>query len=197
MGRKVKVSEQVAPDGKKLNHQEDGLRLAMQVNLELESVANCGVEEARRILRNDPNHVPALETLAKTQWKSTQLDELLVTLKKLIALNPYEPGYHSLLAGAYQSLGMCGEAVKSYLRAVDLGQPESTEMQALIEELKAWQGSLVADLLRDDPVFRVAYQQNPMRACTDRGFDFAVVSESTEHMIQDRQSRAQAFARPS
>jgi hypothetical protein len=121
----------------------------------------------------------------------------LLTLRKLIELNPYEPGYHSLQAGAYQSLGLCGEAVKSYLRAVDLGLPKSAEMDAMIEELRSWQGGLVAELLATDPVFKASYQQDAAKACTQRGFDFAIPPETTEHMIRERESRAVVFARPS
>ncbi len=159
--------------------------------------ANAAIEIAKQTLKSDPSHVGALEILAKAQWQASQCDELLLTLKKLIELNPYEPGYHSLLAGAYQSLGLCGEAVKAYLRAVDLGFPKSAEMDAMIEELREWQGALVAGLLATDPVFKVAYQQDPARACTDRGFDFAIPPETTEHLIQERESRAVVYARPS
>ncbi|MBC8066451.1 MAG: hypothetical protein H7Y17_16590 [Chlorobia bacterium] len=167
---------------------------------EMELVAgNPGnaIEFAKQTLKEDPSHVGALEILAKGQWQASQCDELLLTLRKLIELNPYEPGYHSLQAGAYQSLGLCGEAVKSYLRAVDLGYPKSAEMDAMIEELRSWQGSLVAELLSMDHVFKAAYTQDPAKACADRGFDFAIPPETTEHMIRERESRAVVFARPS
>ncbi len=165
---------------------------------EMELVAgNVGsaIDFARQTLKDDPSHVGALEILAKAQWQAGQCDALLLTLKKLIELNPYEPGYHSLQAGAYQSLGLCGEAVKSYLRAVDLGFPKSAEMDAMIEDLRAWQGKLVAELLETDPVFKAAYQQDPAQACADRGFDFAIPPETTEHLIQERTTRATVFAR--
>lgn len=168
----------------------------MHAEMELVS-GNVGnaIEFARQTLKDDPSHVGALEVLAKAQWQAGQCDELLLTLKRLIELNPYEPGYHSLLAGAYQSLGLCGEAVKSYLRAVDLGFPKSAEMDSMIEDLRAWQGKLVIELLATDPVFKAAYSQDPAQACADRGFDFAIPPETTEHLIQERTTRATVFAR--
>src|SRR5688572_26725029 len=66
---------------------------------EMEMVAgNVGsaIEFAKQTLKSDPGHVGALEILAKAQWQASQCDELLLTLRKLIELNPYEPGYHSL-----------------------------------------------------------------------------------------------------
>jgi hypothetical protein len=176
----------------------DGRKNMMYAEMELVA-GNVGsaIEFAKQTLKSDPGHVGALEILAKAQWQASQCDELLLTLRKLIELNPYEPGYHSLQAGAYQSLGLCGEAVKSYLRAVDLGVPKSAEMDAMIEDLRSWQGSLVAELLVTDKVFKAAYLQDPAKACADRGFDFAIPPETTEHLIRERESRAVVFARPS
>jgi hypothetical protein len=155
------------------------------------------MRHARAVLSVDGDHVGALETLAKAQWQTSSCDELLITLGRLIELNPYEPGYQVLLAGAFQSLGLCGEAVKAYLRAIDLGVPKSEEMDAMIEELRAWQSSLVAQMMATDVVFRAAYDQDPVKACADRGFDFAISAEHSDVLIQERQSRAQVSIRRS
>jgi len=170
----------------------------MRAELELvQGNAKEAIALARKTLRNDPTHVGTLELLAKAQWQASQCDELLLTLRQLIELNPYEPGYHSLQAAAYQSLGLCGAAVQSYMRAVDLGMPKSSEMDVMLDELRAWQGGLVAELLRTDPVFKASYQQDPAKTCAKYGFDFAVPPETTEHVIRERESRATVFARPS
>ena len=155
------------------------------------------ITHARVVLASDATHVGALEVLAKAQWQTNHFDELLRTLTKLVELNPYEPGYHSLQACTYQCLGMCGEAVKSHMRAVDLGHPRSEQMEAMVEELRAWQATLVQQLLETDPVFRAAYQQDTAKACADRGFDFAEPPETTEHVIRERESRAVVYARHS
>lgn len=159
--------------------------------------AQSAIKFAKQALKADPSNVGALELLAKAQWQASQCDELLLTLRKLIELNPYEPGYHSLQAAAYQSLGLCGAAVQSYMRAVDLGMPKSAEMDAMIEDLRSWQGGLVAEMLRTDPVFKASYLQDRAKACADYGFDFAIPPETTEHLIRERESRAAVFARPS
>ena len=198
MGRNAHRSGAKLSRIENVGRQSGGRKTKMQAETDLGTGQGASaVARARQVLRKDPEHVPALETLAKAQWQSADLDDLLATLRKLIALNPYEPGYHSLLAAAYHSKGLCGEAVKAYLRAVELGLPESSEMDALIQELRAWQGSLVMELIQSDRIFRAAYEQDPVKACAERGFDFAVVSETTEEIIQERATRAGLFARPS
>lgn len=182
----------------KERHPDDGGTTMMFAEREL---ATGNLEKAivfaRQILDSDATHVGALEVLAKAQWQSSRFDELLRTLAKLVELNPYEPGYHSLQACAYQCLGMCGEAVKSHTRAVDLGYPNTEAMDAMVEDLRSWQASLVAQLLESDAVFRAAYQQDPVKACAERGFDFAIEPETTEHVIRERETRAVVFARHS
>jgi hypothetical protein len=197
MGSRAQKSERVVRTRRK-TVRRNGQETTMYAAREL-ITGNTGnaIELAKQTLKVDPSHVGALEILAKAQWQASQCDELLLTLRKLIELNPYEPGYHSLQAGAYQSMGLCGEAVKSYLRAVDLGMPKSAEMDAMIEELRSWQAALVAQLLQSDPVFKAAYLQDRAAACASRGFDFAIPPETTEHLIQERESRAVVFARPS
>ena len=87
----------------------DGRKLMMLAEMELASGNPAGaMRHARSVLSMDCDHVGALETLAKAQWQTSTCDELLITLSRLIELNPYEPGYQVLLAGAYQSLGLCG-----------------------------------------------------------------------------------------
>lgn len=157
----------------------------------------AAMHHAKQALRSNSEHVGALEVLAKAQWQMSRCDELLLTLSRLIELNPYEPGYHVLLAGAYQSLGLCGEAVRAYLRAVDLGVPRTEEMDAMIQDLRNWQASLVQDLMQSDPVFKAAYDQDPAKACLAKGFDFAVPTEQSEMLIQERQSRAVVSIRKS
>jgi hypothetical protein len=197
MGRKLNRRSGLPVATVHVQHDEG----ATNMNLAERSLAAGNLDRAmvhaRAVLDSDASHVGALEVLAKAQWQSNLFDELLLTLAKLVELNPYEPGYHSLQACALQCLGLCGEAVKSHMRAVDLGFPKSEQMDEMVEELKSWQASLVRQLLESDPVFRAAYQQDPAKACSDRGFDFAVAPETTEHIIRERESRAVVFARHS
>jgi hypothetical protein len=198
MGRKLDRVDRREVDRRIREMPMDGHRLTMCAERELaKGNVNGAMSFAKDALRGDPRHVGALEVLAKAQWQTSLCDDLIHTLYRLIELNPYEPGYHSLLAGAFQSLGRCGDAVKAYIRAVDLGLPRSEEMDATLEDLKIWQGSLVTELLLVDEVFKAAFNQDPAKACADRGFDFAVEPETTEMAIVERELRSSIFARPS
>ena len=128
----------------------------------------AALASARQVLRRDREQVGALEVLAKAQWQLGRYPDLLVTLATLIRLNPYEPGYFALRGAVYQSLGRVGDAVREFARA---GEAVETS-GASVEELREWQGAVIAQLLNDDPVFRTHYAQDPEEACRLRGFEF-------------------------
>jgi hypothetical protein len=150
-----------------------------------------------RVLAVDGTHVGALELLAKALWQACRFGDLLLTLRRLIELNPYEPGYHALQAGAFQSLGRAGEAVKAYSRATQLGDCRKSELRETIEDLQRWQGSLVAQLLKEDPVFKAQYDQDPAEACRKRGFAFVAEERPGEGLLLERDAQGGLFTRPS
>ncbi|HVT11382.1 MAG TPA: hypothetical protein VHE55_03880 [Fimbriimonadaceae bacterium] len=155
--------------------------------------AQAAIDCSKAILREDRAQVGALEVLAKALWQLSKYDDLLVALSTLIRLNPYEPGYHSLRGAVYQALGRPGEAIKCFARA-----GEGSEMaSASIEELRDWQGSLIADMLREDVVFRAHYAQDPEEACRARGFEFLPNYRGGESWLAKPQAQLAAYTRPS
>jgi tetratricopeptide (TPR) repeat protein len=148
---------------------------------------------ARTLLKSDAAQVGALEVLAKALWQLSRHDELLATLATLVRLNPYEPGYHSLRGAVHQAQGRTGEAIKCFARATD----HSETARASIEELRDWQGTLIADLLRDDLVFRTHYAQDAEGACRARGFEFLPDYRIGESWLAKPKAQAAAFTRPS
>ena len=147
---------------------------------------------AEEFLQTDPKHLSALEMLAKSLWQLGHMERVVETTRKLIILNPYEPGYHVLQASALQCLGRYGEASRAYMRAGDA--PGAREA---VEELNGWQAGLVADLLATDPVFQAHYAQSPADACAARGFSFLVPSGSTDRWIVSADRKASLYTRPS
>lgn len=148
---------------------------------------------ARKLLKQDSEHLGALEVLAKSLWQLSRYDELLATLSTLVRLNPYEPGYFALRGAVYQALGRTGEAIKSFARA----GLDSETASASIEELRDWQGTLIADMLREDLVFRTHYAQDPAAACRARGFEFLPDYKVGESWLASQQAQLAAFTRPS
>lgn len=146
---------------------------------------------ATRVSTADPTHIGALETLAKAQWRSSQHEELLTTVSRLLRLNPYEPGYHALRGAALQCLGRYGESVQAFSRCG--GDASSKEA---IRSLHEWQAGLVAEMMKTDKVFKAHYEQSPTEACSSRGFAF-VAEERAERWLTNGRERATFFTRPS
>lgn len=130
--------------------------------------------EAKYILQSDPNHLGALELLARAQWRNGEFEAGLDVLRHLIRLNPYEPGYHYLRGSALQSLGHYGEAVRAYSRCLE-SDSESLRRSAAtsICELEGWQETVIAGMLQTDSQFKTDYAIDPQAACQRRGFAFA------------------------
>ena len=128
---------------------------------------------ARKILRADRTHVGALEVLARSLWQLQKFDELISITRRLIKLDPYNPGYHMLRGAAFQCLSMFGEATKAYARATASGNTaDADRSMQLISELRDWQANLLSTLLEEDPAFRAAYSRDPQAACQSKGFEF-------------------------
>ena len=52
------------------------------------------IETARKRVAEDPTHLGNLETLVRAQWSAADYSGVLDTVRRLLALNPFEPGYH-------------------------------------------------------------------------------------------------------
>ena len=148
---------------------------------------------ARRVLRDDPEQIGALELLAKAQWQLARFDALLVTLQSLTRLNPYEPGYHALRGAALQALGRIGEAIKAFARAGDSSHTAS----ASVEELRALQRLLITDLLSDDPGVSRSLCARSRLACRARGFEFLSDYHGGENWLATPRATVLAHIRPS
>ncbi len=159
------------------------------LSLTMGDASSCA-DQAREILAQDKDHVGALEVLAKALWQTCEFSELMVVIDRLMELNPYEPGYHSLRGAAYQAMGRYGDAVRAMVRGNGSDGGQS------LAELQDWQADLVAALLQEDSVFRAHYSQNPERACLDRGFAFANAPTSTK-WVSERLSSELLYTRPS
>lgn len=125
---------------------------------------NAVVGYCRQILKRDHSHLPAMEMLAKALWRLQAYAELLSTVRALVALNPYEPSYHSLLGTTLQCLGRFNEAAAAFERAGD--DEQIRDLRAAIE---TWHANSVAELNRTDVVFRADFNRNPQEACRKRG----------------------------
>lgn len=116
------------------------------------------------VLSETSDHLAALETQAKLQWKQQDFRALVRTTARLIILNPFEPGYHGLRGMALRALGLYGEAAK------ELERDPNAAQQLL--DLECFQAALIKDTIKHDQVFATKYAKDPVRALTEKGFYF-------------------------
>lgn len=70
------------------------------------------------VLKKDPSHVGALETLAQAQWHRGDFDEVVKTTTRLLQLNPYEPGYRFTRGMARMTQGRLDLAAEDFRQAI-------------------------------------------------------------------------------
>lgn len=118
----------------------------------------------QNVLSETPDHLGALEVQARLLWKLEDFRALVRTTAKLIALNPFEPGYHGLRGMALRALGLYGEAARSLSK-----DPNAVQQLA---DLEAFQATLIKDTIKHDAVFAAQYAKDPVKAVAEKGFYF-------------------------
>jgi len=153
---------------------------------------------ARRILAEDPKHIAALELYAKALWAGGRIEQLLGVLHDLIGLNPYEPGYYSLLGAALQATGQFGKALRALNRSLELsGEKADAAVRQMAEDIRRWQEVLIQDLLAEDAAFRREYERDAEGACEARGFHLRVSENYGVAMAPLTRTHYPLYSRPS
>jgi tetratricopeptide (TPR) repeat protein len=152
------------------------------------------IDRAERIIADDPKHLPAFELLAKALWQVGDLPRLIVVLQGMIRMNPYEAGYFALLGAAEQSRGQIGAAITPLARSLELDSTDAN-VAAMLGSLRAYQSTLIEQLLAEDKKFRQEYDVDPVEACRTRGFEIdppevsiAIASEAQFSFLAARPS---------
>ena len=117
---------------------------------------------ARRVLARDAESLGALELLGKAALKLGEPQEAAWAASRLLAINPYDPGYHSLRGLALQSQGLFAPGGRA------LGRDPKARLA--LGALEADQETLVADLARTDPRFARRLAAAPTRTLREEGF---------------------------
>jgi tetratricopeptide (TPR) repeat protein len=151
-----------------------------------ESLSRLGMHaEARRFaelaIERDPEHLGAMEALAKALWHSRDFDSLTTLIDRLLAMNPYEPGYHALRGSVLYAKGQYAQSLESYERSLSLPGGEFIH-DAPIRSLVEQQRALQAQLMQDDPVFRASFRRDPHAACKEQGLPAALLNPATNDL---------------
>jgi len=98
------------------------------------------------VLRNDPEHLGALEVLAQAQWYGGHFAKVIETTSRLLRLNPLEPGYRYTRGMAYVSRGDLTLAMEDFrcaLRQSNNAEFRSQVMNSL-EAVEVWTEQVMA-----------------------------------------------------
>lgn len=76
------------------------------------------LESCREVLKQDPDHLGALEVSAQAQWYEGQYEEVVRTTNRLLKLNPLEPGYRYTRGMALMSMGQLSRASEDFRLAI-------------------------------------------------------------------------------
>lgn len=87
------------------------------------------VESCELVLRDDPDHLGALETLAQAQWFCGHYQAVIATTTRLLRLNPSEPGYRYTRGMAHLSRGELSRAREDFVAAISQSQDEGFRRQ--------------------------------------------------------------------
>ena len=92
------------------------------------------------VLRNDPEHLGALEVLAQAQWYGGQFAKVIDTTSRLLRLNPLEPGYRYTRGMAYVSRGDLLLAMDDFRCALrQSNNPEfRSQVMNSLDAVEAW-----------------------------------------------------------
>lgn len=165
---KLKQTESVRAARSKQSRQSDRLAHALEL-LEKGEALECQ-NSLRKILRYEPDHVGALEMMARCQWRTSDFESALATVGGLVKLNPYEPGYFYLRGLIFQSLGQVANAAISFERCRAFPDSElALKAEQSIRELHTWQQEGIQHLLELDQEFRLRYLQDSASALSERG----------------------------
>lgn len=138
---------------------------------------------AQKALRGRRDALPVLEVLARARWLACDYSGVLRVTKRLIALNPSEPGYRILQAMALRGLGQFSLAIAALRRCLAETTSHEARSKALgmLDELDAIQCGAIRRLHDADPTFRRAYDRDPEGTCRSLGFELSWY-ESTAYL---------------
>ncbi len=117
---------------------------------------------ALRVLARDEDHLGALELLGRAALRLGEPEETLRVAGRLLSLNPYDPGYHSLRGLAMRDLGRFAEGAGELSR--------DPKAHGALGALAYDQERLVAELVRTDDRFARRYAAAPARTLREDGF---------------------------
>lgn len=127
-------------------------------------------------LEQSPQHLGALELLAKAQWQLGNHLEVIRICDEMICLHPFEKGYFELKAMSLRALGHFGACAKML---------ERIGARHLLEDVESCQAHLVKTLIEHDPIFALEFRRDAKACFEKNGFYFANPAAATDWLIEN------------
>lgn len=125
---------------------------------------------ATSLLKQDADHLGALEVLCQAQLHQNRPEEALLTLRRMVRLNPGESGYDVLRASALQSMGRLPEALEALSRARDRAKTPNQKLKIEAEI------QMVLECIGVDPSLESAAPITSTRRMTHRAGGVMMIS---------------------
>ncbi|MBS1704451.1 MAG: hypothetical protein JST40_01145 [Armatimonadetes bacterium] len=97
------------------------------------------LQASRDLLQDEPCHLVALEGRAQALWQLHEYQRAIEVSRRLIGLNPREPGYYMLQGMCHQMMGRFVAALDCYRKALNEAKKPETRRQvyAQMESLES------------------------------------------------------------
>lgn len=127
-------------------------------------------------LQSEPDHLGALELLAKSLWQLEMFAEVIPICDQMSRLHPAENGYLELKAMSLRALGHFGACAKIL---------ERIHSTRLLADVESCQAHLVKGLIEHDPKFAFEFQRDAKSCFEKHGFYFANANAAKDWLIEN------------
>ena len=146
-------------------------RSRAESHLEAQAWDEC-IAACRSLLKIDPRHHFAQETLATALLQTGQIDEAVQAVQRLLEISPRDPLHRLQLATLLQMQGRHGASLSEFERVASLypDAPFVEKAREAVENLDRLQTSQILLLAAEQDNFRWQLERDPETALAQNGF---------------------------
>jgi predicted Zn-dependent protease len=142
-----------------------------EVALKDQSWDDC-IAACQKLLRLEPRHHFAQETLATALLQLGQVDEAIVAVQRLLEISPRDPLHRLRFATLLQMQGRPGESLREFERIALMypDAPFSDDAREAVENLERLQTQQILLMAAEQDTFRWQLERNPGETLEENGF---------------------------
>lgn len=136
-----------------------------------QSWADC-IAACQSLLRLDPRHHFAQETLATALLQLGQVEEAITAVRRLLEISPRDPLHRLRFATLLQMQGRPGESLREFERIALMypDAPFSDDAREAVENLERLQTQQILLMAAEQDSFRWQLERNPGETLEENGF---------------------------